>query len=236
MNMLRVGGTMVYESDDFYDLCDELGILRLAGLHVRQHGLPGRRRRLRRQRRRRGATAAVARLQARPCLAVLCGNSEGEQQAAMWGAPRERWSPRLFHEVLAGAGARALPRRAVLAVERARRRLPAQAERRHDVVLRRRRVPAPARRRAPRRGALRLRVPGVRQRARATTRCRGGPTVRVHHPAWKARTPRDLGAGWDFDDVRDHYLERLLRRRSGRAALAPTTSATWRSAASSPAR
>jgi beta-mannosidase len=207
MNMLRVGGTMVYESDDFYRLCDELGIMiwqdfMFANMdypeddHVFVAGAVEE------------ATQQLERLTGRPSLAVLCGNSEGEQQAAMWGAARERWSPRLFHETLAELSRARRPDVPYWPSSAHGGAFPHQA----DVgttsyygvgaYLR----PLEDARRAEVRFATECLAFANVPEPRGLP---GGPAVRAHHPAWKARTPRDLGAGWDFDDVRDHYVERL---------------------------
>ncbi len=205
MNMLRVGGTMVYESDDFYDLLDELGILLWQDFMFANMDYPeddaafvdGVLEEARQQ---------LNRLQGRPCLATLCGNSEGEQQAAMWGAARERWSPRLFHQVLPQLAGEHCPD------------VPYWPSSAHGGAF-------------PHQGNsgttsyygvgayLRPIEDARRSEVRFATECLAfanlpktiSPSLRVHHPAWKARTPRDLGAGWDFDDVRDDYLQKLFR-------------------------
>jgi beta-mannosidase len=136
---------------------------------------------------------------------VLCGNSEVEQQAAMFGAPREAWSPKLFHETLP-ALVRAFMPDAIY--------WPSSA---HGGPF-----PHDARQGTTSYygvGAyLRPLDDARRSEVRFATECLAfanvpahvPPTARVHAPAWKARTPRDLGAGWDFDDVRDHYVARLF--------------------------
>ena len=204
MNMLRVGGTMVYEDDAFYDALDEAGILLWQDCMFASMDYPD-------------DEAFIAnvlaevdqqldRLHSRACLAVLCGNSEVEQQAAMAGAPRERWSPSLFHHVIA---------------ERARS---------FDVAYVASSATGGVFPHAADAGPTSYYGVGAylrgfedarRSRVRFASEClafanipedSGLPSAstRAHHPLWKARSPRDLGAGWDFDDVRDHYMQRLF--------------------------
>jgi beta-mannosidase len=154
------------------------------------------------------ARQLLGRLAGRPSLAVLCGNSEGEQQAAMWGAERARWSPRLFHEVLpalAGELCPDVPYWPSSAHGGAFPHQPSQGTVSYYGVGAYLRPLEDARRAEVRFATECLAFANVGREASLV-----GPAAKVHHPAWKARTPRDLGAGWDFDDVRDHYLRAIF--------------------------
>lgn len=211
LNMLRVGGTMVYESDAFLDLCDANGILLWQDFMFANMSYPE------------GNAAfdasvaaevrqQLARLSGRPCLAVLCGNSEGEQQAAMWGAPKESWSPALFHETLAKLAREGRPDVPYWPSSAHGGAFPHEnnsGTTSYYGVGAYLRPLEDARRSEVRFASECLAFANIPEE-RTIAKMPGGPAIRCHHPAWKARTPRDLGAGWDFDDVRDHYLTRLF--------------------------
>ncbi|KQT13665.1 glycosyl hydrolase 2 galactose-binding domain-containing protein [Ramlibacter sp. Leaf400] len=211
MNMLRLAGTMVYEEDHFYEACDELGVLVWQDFMFASMDFPFDDADF-------AASAAeearqqVARLSPRPCVAVLCGNSEVEQQAAMWGAPPEQWRPAFFHEALpalCAAQAPGTPYWPSSAHGGAFPHVASSGTTSYYGVGAYERPLDDARRSGLKFATECLAFANV-PAADALERLPGGRDTRVHHPHWKARSPRDLGAGWDFDDVRDHYVQQLF--------------------------
>lgn len=210
MNMVRVCGPMFYEADDFYDLCDELGILVWQDFMFANMDYPED------PTFRASVTAearqVLGRWQGRPSLAVLCGDSEGEQQAAMWGAPREAWLRPLFRELLP-ATCRELcpdvPYWPSSASGGAFPHQPNQGTTSYYGVGAYLRGFEDARISGVRFGSETLGFSNVPDEV-SIPLADGGRLPRPHNPVWKAGVPRDLGAGWDFEDVRDHYLRLLF--------------------------
>ena len=211
MNMLRIGGTMVYEDDMFFDACDALGIMVWHEFMFANMDYPAAdptfltsvERELRQQMQRWGARAS---------LAVLCGNSEVSQQAAMWGAQRGAWSTALFHEIVPALVAQCAPDVPYWPSSAWGGAFPHQVDSGTTSYYG---VGAYLRPLDDARGSgLRFateclgfsNVPAPH----TIDRMPGGSALRVTHATWKARASRDLTAGWDFEDVRDHYLAQLF--------------------------
>lgn len=213
LNMVRVPGTAAYESPAFYDLCDELGILVWQDFMFANFDYP-----LADERFRAGvereAETVMAELGSRPSLAVLCGNSEVEQQAAMFGAAPTEIRSELFSELLPRALERAGAEVVYVPSAPCGGALPFRTDRgiaNYYGVGGYRRPLEDARRAGVRFAAECLAIANVPDDAGVEAVLPGAPLeVVVHHPAWKAGVPRDVGSGWDFDDVRDHYLQALF--------------------------
>jgi beta-mannosidase len=104
MNMLRVWGGGIYESDDFYDLCDEMGILVWQDFMFGCSMYPGDQKFL--DSVRQEATDNVKRLRNHPSIVIWVGNNEIETAWKHWGwkekLPAKLWDDylKLFHGVL----------------------------------------------------------------------------------------------------------------------------------------
>lgn len=208
MNMIRLPGVMTYEDDTFFALCDELGIMVWQEMMLANFDYPqsdaGFRAAIKAE-----AEALLGRTQGSPSLAVLCGGSEVFQQSAMLGAPPETWSGPVFDEVLPEAVARLRPDIAYIPNSPSGGPLPFVADKgvtHYYGVGAYMRGLDDARRANVRFAAESLAFANVPEEISLRS---GRPPAITHHPDWKRGVPRDAGASWDFEDVRDHYLERL---------------------------
>lgn len=213
MNMVRVSGTMLYEHTAFFAACDEAGVLVWHDFMLANFDYPARDA---------GFLAELdaearhflARTRRHPSLAVLCGGSEVRQQAEMLGVDWPEDDP-VFQGLLARVCAEARP----------------------DVPY----VPNTPWGGQPSfstdQGVCHYYGVGAYQRGlddarRARVRFASECMALAHVPAeadlssalaqapmglhWKQGTPRDAAASWDFDDVREHYMQDLYGVDPGR--------------------
>jgi beta-mannosidase len=222
MNMLRMSGVGVYETRAFYDLCDEMGLLVWQDLMLANFDYPI------------ADPAFHAALvdEARgflvdrrlcPALAVLSGGSEIHQQGAMLGIKPEALANRFLDVDLPALIAELRPgliytpsspfggAHPFVVDEGVSHYYGVGAYGRGLDDLRRSNL---------RFAAECLAFANVPSARSLKGRVTGAPG---HDPAWKAGVPRDLGASWDFEDVRDTYLgllygqdaDQLRRERPG---------------------
>ena len=210
VNMLRVGGTIVYESEAFYALCDELGILVWQDFMFANMDYPFADEAFHQE-----VEAEVLhelnRFQRHPCMAAYCGGSEIEQQAAMLGLPAAEWTGPFFMEELPGLCAAWHPGIPYFPSTPTGGALPfhlATGISHYYGVGAYKRPLEDARRAGVKFTAECLGFSNVPD-ADALERMFDGMPPPPPHPRWKAGVPRDAGAGWDFEDIRDHYLRML---------------------------
>ena len=211
MNMLRVPGIGCYESDEFYDACDRLGILVWQDFMFANLDYPESDEQFM-EGVRREATQVLGALGRRPSLAVLCGGSEVAQQVAMLGLDPQLANGPLYGELLpslvqqAGVDAPYIPSTPWGGDLPFR---PGAGVANYYGVGAYRRPLTDARLAGVRFAGECLAFANVPD-DEALEPLAAAAASPVHHPRWKAGVPRDAGAGWDFDDVRDHYLRELF--------------------------
>lgn len=210
MNMLRLGGYATYETTDFWDACDELGMLVWQDCMLASTDPPedpdfaaAMEQELRQ---------AFGALAGRPALAVACGSSETYQQAAMFGLAPEKWQSRLLEHTIPTLLDDIVPGVPYVPSSPSGGDPPFAPDvgvAHYFGVGAYLRSLADARLAGVRFAAecLSFGTPPERETIQEVY---GGAGPAGHDPRWKGAVARDAGTSWDFEDVRDHYVRGLF--------------------------
>lgn len=240
-NLVRVQGSMVYETDRFHELCDELGLLVWQDLMFATLDYPVDDEDFCEEVASE-VTELCRRLQVHPSTAVVCGGSEVFQQSAMVGQFDPAQPDRLFGELLSALIAEQMPDVAYWpnSPDWTADSFSVDTGIAHYFGVGGYQRPLSDARTSGVRFASECLafscVPGDR-----TIADMAGKGQTVGTASWKAGVPRDAGQAWDFEDVRDHYVAERFgvdpsRIRAvdpehyldlGRAAVAEVMAATF---------
>lgn len=210
MNMVRVPGTTVLPTPSFVEQCDELGMLVWQDCMFAFMDPPD-------DECFRAEMVAETReslvaLDGHPSLAVVCGNQEVEEVAAMFGLPAERRATPLFDELLADVVAEVLPGIPYVASNPSGGEPPFRMDQGVSQYfgvggyLR----PLDDVRRASVRFAAECLALATPPEPQTVEELCGGATRAGHDPEWKRAVHHDAGRSWDMEDVRSHYVGSLF--------------------------
>lgn len=209
-NMVRVSGVTCYPGEAFYRQCNALGLLVWQDFMFANFDYGNDTGAAWMDDARREVSQWLASSGAHASLAVLCGGSEAEQQAAMMGVPRGAWRQPLFDTLIPALVAEHRPDVVYVRNSPSEGAWPFQVDTgvsHYYGVGAYQRPLADARLANVRFTSECLAFANV---PCARTLADAGLLQPYHDPRWKARVPRDAGAAWDFEDIRDFYLREVF--------------------------
>ncbi len=211
VNMIRVGGTMVYESDTFYNLCNELGVMVWHDFMFASMDYPFDDEHFS-QNAKAEINYQLSRITDHPCITVFCGNTDVAAQAAMYGIDQSLWEPEFFKNWLQQQCNQTRPDIPYFSSSPSGGVMPFHLDQgishywgvgayMHDLPdIDTQRVKFSSE------GMGLSHIPDQQTIEEVT----GKNTLYPYSNAWAERVPRDLGAGWDFEDIREKYTTQIF--------------------------